>query len=274
MRELAKLFLKYSFFILFLFLEGISFFLIIQNNSFQKSRFINSSRNISSNIYKNLQGYKEYFRLKEINYQLLNENVNLKNIIINQGLSASYDSAWNLLPGMKESKNKYEYILARVINNSINKQYNYITLNAGRNEGLSSDMAVVSEKGVVGIIVNVSDHYSLVLPLLNRNFRLSAKIKRNNYFGVLEWEGIRHNQVALKEIPVHADVQNEDLIVTSGYSAIFPEGIIVGKVKDFKKGSSNFYDITVELATDFTNLYYVNVIKNSLKEEQLLLENN
>ncbi len=273
MRELLKLFVKYSFFLTFLFFEGISIFLIFQNNSFQKSFFINSSRNITGYLYKNLQGYKEYFKLKEINYQLSQENIRLRSEIFNKNF-LSYTDIEHSEFSDPVYEDKYEYKLARVINNSIHKQYNYITLDAGKQDGLTSDMAVVSENGVVGVIINVSDHYSLVLPILNRYFRLSAKIKRNNYFGILEWEGTKYNQVTLREIPIHADVNIGDIIVTSGFSSIFPEGIIVGRIKEAKKGDSNFYDIIVELASDFANLYYVNVIKNRLQEEQILLENN
>lgn len=275
MKELIKFFVKYSFFIFFLFLEGVSFLLIFQNNSFQKSAFINFTRNVTGYFYENLQGYKEYFKLREINYQISEENIRLRNEIYNLRLSTQLPSSSHqeqLSDSIQELN--YEYILARVVNNSVHKQYNFITLGAGKLDGMTPDMAVVSEQGVTGIITNVSDHFSLVLPVINRNFRLSAKIKRNNYFGILEWEGIKPDQASLKEIPVHADIFLNDEIVTSGFSAIFPEGITVGRVIEYRKGDGNFYEIIVKLATDFNNLFFVNVIKNHKQEEQISLENN
>ena len=243
---------------------------IFQNNAFQKSYFINSSRNVTGYFYKSLQGYKEYFKLQETNYILSEENTRLRNEIYR--ISSGEEN--QEIPASDTIENrKYTTQLAKVVNNSVTKQYNYITLDAGSNHGLKQDMAVISEHGVVGIITAVSVNYALVLPVLNRNFRLSAKIKRNNYFGVLGWDGFNRKKVTLHEIPVHADVFKGDEIVTSGHSAIFPEGIHVGKVVDFKKEGGNFYEITVELATDFSKLYYVNVIKNIQREEQITLEN-
>ena len=270
MKELINFFSKHSFLILFLFLEGISMIFIFQNNSFQKSYFINSARNVTGYLYKTLQGYKEYFYLHEINKTLSEENVRLRNEVYSKH-SRNEDSEIPVADTIEDRR--YTYKLVRVINNSVTRQYNYITLDAGSHQGLQQDMAVISEQGVVGIITAVSTNYALVLPVLNRNFRLSAKILRNNYFGILEWEGLSSKQVALKEIPVHADVFKGDDVVTSGHSAIFPEGIFVGKIVDLRKEGGNFYDITVELATDFGNLYYVNVVKNLQRDEQITLEN-
>jgi len=269
MRELLKFFSKHSFFILFILLEGVSLILIIQNNSFQRSYFINSARNITGYIYKNFYGYKEYFNLYEINMLLSEENSRLRDQIsqIQYGNEHSF-----ILKSDSANHTRYVYKLAKVVNNSINRQYNYITLDAGRNDGLEQDMAVISEHGVAGVIMAVSPNFSLVMPVLNRNFRLAAKIKKNNYFGIIEWEGVNRRLVLLREIPIHAEVAVGDEIVTSGHSAIFPEGIIVGRVIDFREGDGNFYDITVELSTDFANLYYVNVIINLQQEEQLTLE--
>jgi rod shape-determining protein MreC len=269
MRDLLKFLTKNSFFLLFLLLEGISLIFIVQHNSFQKSAFINSSHATTGFLHQNLQVYREYFQLRRINSGLQEENIRLRNIL---SILAEKDTT-ALLTAFSGESGKYFYFPAHVINNSVTKQYNYLTLNAGRGQGLSEDMAVVSEKGVVGIITGVSEHFALVLPVLNRNFRISAKIKRNNYFGVAEWDGRSSRYVQLNEISLHVDAFPGDTIVTSGHSAIFPEGIPIGVITEIREGNSNFFNIKVKLLTDFDNLYYVTVIKNQFQEEQLLLEN-
>ena len=268
MKDLIKFFTRNSFFFLFLLIEGISLSLLVQHNSFQKSHMVNSTRSITGFLFRNLKTYREYVQLRKINYNLLDENSRLRNDLA----MLSPDSSFNNLYLIPVKDKKYEYHAARVVNNSVSKQYNYITLYAGRNHGLAEDMAVITEKGVVGIIIGVSDNYSVVIPMLNRNFKIGAKIIRNNYFGIAEWDGMSKRSIVLKEIPVHADVLLGDTIVTSGHSAIFPVGIPIGTISQIKDGDGNFYDIRVNLATDFSNLFYVAVIKNLHQEEQLTLE--
>jgi rod shape-determining protein MreC len=162
----------------------------------------------------------------------------------------------------------YQYLPARVIYNSVNKQNNFITVNKGRLQGVYPEMAVASDQGVVGIVISTSDNFASVLPILNRDFHLSAKIKRNNYFGIIEWDGRSSEIVLLKEIPVHIDIQEGDSVVTSGYSAIFPEGISVGVVESVTPSDGNFHEVKVKLATDFRNLVHVNLIRYYFKAEQ------
>ncbi len=269
MKDLIRFFSKNTFFFLFLLLEGLSFLLIAQHNSFQKSFIVNSSRTVSGFIYQNLQAYREYFHLRKINQSLLSENSKLLNELSLVRDDSIRNNFYLSLPDGKQ----YNYYSVRVVNNSVSKQYNYITLDAGRKQGLAEDMAVISEKGVVGIITGISENFAVVLPVLNRDFRISAKILRNNYFGVAEWDGFSNQIILLKEIPSHADVRLGDTIVTSGHSAIFPEGILIGTVSQINIGDGNFYDIKLNLSNDFSNLYYLAVINNSKKEEQISLEN-
>jgi rod shape-determining protein MreC len=159
-----------------------------------------------------------------------------------------------------------------VINNSVNKQKNYFTLDKGRRQGIKVDMAVTSEDNVAGVIVGCSENYSVAISLLNLDFRLSARIRSNGYFGSLNWDGRNYRHAVLNEIPQHISVSIGDTVETTGYSAIFPEGIRIGKVSDLKKSGSDFYKITVELFTDFKKLYYADIIGNMKKTEQLELE--
>ena len=212
---------------------------------------------------------KNYFYLRKINQELANEN----NLLLNQldyykQLVANNPAeSADAQPGRK-----YTYIPARVINNSINKQYNYISINKGSHHGVQPEMAVISSNGVVGVVLAVSGNFSTIISLLNRDFRISAKIKKNNYYGSLSWKGTDHYTAELSEIPYHVDVQVGDTIVTSGYSAIFPEGILLGVISSYNIEESNFYQIEVELSVDYKNLVNVNVIRNLLRDEQTDLE--
>ena len=269
MRNLIKFLKKNSFFIIFLFLEGIALILIVQHNSFQKSAVINSTRNITGFLFKNMQSYQEYFHLKKINTGILEENLRLRNKI-----SVRLEENSNLtLQPLTQNQAMYKYHLAKVINNSVSKQYNYITVNAGRRHGIREDMAVISDNAVVGVITGVSENYSVVLPVLNRNFKISAKIARNNYFGVAEWDGLSRQSAVLREIPIHVEIFPGDTIVSSGYSAIFPEGIMIGVITNVEEGDGNYYEIQAKLISDFKNLYYVTIVENLFQEEQKNIEN-
>jgi len=159
------------------------------------------------------------------------------------------------------------------VHNGVYRQYNYITLNKGKKDGVFSDMGVISDLGLVGIVYESSNNFSTVLPIINRDFRLSVQIKSNRYAGILQWEGDSPLYAMLNEIPFHVDLQEGDTIVTSGFSSIFPEGILVGEIESFSLEQGNFYDIRIRLSNDFQRLFHVNIIRNFRQEEQLNLEN-
>ena len=167
----------------------------------------------------------------------------------------------------------YQFIAAEVVNNSIAHFSNYITINKGKSDGIKPDMGVVCESGVVGIVSNVSEHFSVIIPLLNPKSKISCKILGNNNFGYLSWDGDDASFATLQEVPRHSEFQKGDTIITSGYSAIFPPGLIVGTIEDFdKEHDDNFYALRIKLAASFTRLRHVQVIKNALQEEQINLE--
>ena len=161
---------------------------------------------------------------------------------------------------------------AKVINNSTNKQYNFLILDKGRNQGIEPEMAVICKDGIVGVVKETSRNFSSVVSVLNREFFPNARLKRSGYFGPVEWPGKHYKRVVLKEIPLHVNIQQGDTVVTSGYSSIFPPGLLIGTVKSFKPEEGIFYVITVELSTDFKRLSDVIVVKNLKREEQLQLE--
>lgn len=275
MRNLLRLIVKNYFVFLFILLEGLSLLFLFQFNPYQKSLFVNFSRGINSFFYNELGELREYLYLKQENEKLHLDNNRLRNLL-SQNKKIYYitplDSVYTDTT-VKEERWEYFYIPADVLNNSVNKQFNYITIDKGKVQGVEPDMAVITHGAVVGVVVSVSNNFSTVIPLLNRNFRLGSKISRNDYFGILEWGGMNPEFARLREIPLHVDVARGDSIVTSGFSAIFPPGLDVGIIESFKVTDSNFYDIRVKLSVNFRNLTHVYVIGNIYREEQLELEN-
>ena len=269
MRNLLHFFLRNYLVFLFLILEGLSFLLIFQYNSFQRSGFVNQTRTITSFLQDNFSGFSSYFHLRVENEVLSMENARLRNELSEKGHHEK-------VPGMvvdSVSKTAYRYIPSRVISCSVNKQYNYLTVNKGTKQGIYPDMAAISETGVVGIVVAASENYSTIISVLNRNFRLSSRLKKNKYFGIIEWDGRSPEYVGLKEIPVHIDVQAGDTVVTSGFSAVFPEGIMVGTIDNVEDTGGNFHEIKIRLSTDYQKLYHVNLIRFTNKAELEELEN-
>lgn len=208
--------------------------------------------------------------LIKTNKDLAEENVMLKNLILHSK-RPNKDSIITFNDSLTQVN--YKFIAARIINNSVNKVKNYITLNKGTEDGIEQEMGVVSPRGVVGKIIQCSKHYSVVIPIINPRLRISTKIAKNNFFGSLVWDGEDPQIARLEEIPHHVSIDIGDQLITSGYSGTFPGGILVGTIKDYKRiEGENFYDITVKLSVNFNNLSYVEVIDNQTINEQLRLE--
>jgi len=268
MRNLLRFIVKNHFGILFIILEFFALIILIQNNDYQKASAMNLIQRIDGYFHQKSFRIKKYFHLEEENERLINENLRLRNIVANID--------YNLLKTEVELdtslKNQFDIIPAKVINNSTNKQYNYITLNKGRKDGIFPDMGVVSPDGVVGVVKSCSNNFSKVLSVLNRDYGVTATHKKSDAFGPIVWEGRNYRVVNLKDIPFHIQLNEGDSIVTSEYSSVYPEGIMVGFIKDFELEGANYFDIKVELATDFKRLVNVYVIRNNFQEEIKTLE--
>jgi rod shape-determining protein MreC len=254
---------------LFLLLEAIAIAFVVQSSNFQKSKLVGLNRQVSGYLFSRVDGAREYFSLREVNNRLALQNLELRNRL--DQLSSKLDSSTVASEFIEPYH--YYYVPSRVVHNSVFKQYNYITLDKGKKDGVFRDMGVISDQGLVGIVFESSNNFSTVIPVVNRDFRLSVKIKSNNYAGILQWEGGSPLFAILTEIPFHVDFLEGDTIVTSGFSSIFPEGIMVGEIESFSLEQGNFYDIRIRLFNDFQRLYHVNVIRNYRQEEQLNLEN-
>jgi len=269
MRNLLNFLARYNNLIIFLILEGIAFYLLSTRNSYHNSRLVNGVRGITHGIEEKINNTKSYLSLHEINENLAAENVALRNLLAKLTRKES-----SLFFSVDDSSHKQQYLhsSAEVIENSINKQKNFFTINKGESQGIKVNMAVISAYSVAGVIVGCSGNYSVAMSLLNPDFKLSARIKSNGYFGSLSWDGRDYRYAILSDIPQHVLVNVGDTIETTGYSAIFPEGAIVGTVSDYEKFGGDFYKITILLSTDFKKLHFVDVIGNMKKTEQLELE--
>lgn len=267
MKELLRIFVKCHRTFLFIIMEVLCLILIINNNHFHRSVYMSSANMICGSFYDMTYSITSFFKLQEVNEELLLENTELRN---------QFSHKYNKKDSSEFLEtNRFLYRNAHVINKSINNIENSITLDKGRKDGIKTEMAVISDKGVVGIISNVSEHYSTVLPIINQTLSISAKIKRNNFYGSLWWDGHDYRQALLKDIPFHADIIKGDSIITSGYSSIFPEGILIAKVDEYKhENGDNFLYIKVNLSVDYKTLENVYIIEYLLKNEQTQLEIN
>jgi rod shape-determining protein MreC len=268
MKNLLNFLVKYHNFFLFILLEVLSVTFIVKYNNFQRVRFLNSSNAIAGDVLSKVSNVKDFFNLRQQNDKLAAENANLKGELLSMK-----QAELNILPAHLPDSTMVKLIPAKVINNSVNKQYNYITLNKGSLQGVHPDMGVICADGVVGVIVNVSFNYSTALSILNSRLTINAKLKNSNYFGPLKWDGTNPYIALLSEIPYHVQVAENDEVITSGYSEIFPEGILIGRVvKIGHSRGDNFQEIWVQLSTDFNNLYYVDIIQSSVNIEKRQLE--
>lgn len=269
MRTLIRFIVRYQFLLLFLLLEGISVWMLASRNYYQRAAFGNVSRGLSGTIYERIEGSKQYLRLAQTNEALARENLELRNHL--SMLTSKMEVYSHLAIDTSQDK-RYIFLPARVVSNSVTKKYNYLTLNVGRKHGVSIDMGVVTHSGVVGIITGVSENYSSVISLLNVDLKISARIKKNRYFGSLSWDGKDYRHVVLTEIPIHVDLAPGDTIVTSGFSTIFPPDLLLGTVVEANNSSGNFLKVDVLLSTDFRQLDNVWVVRNNLFDEEDKLE--
>ncbi|PKP38969.1 MAG: rod shape-determining protein MreC [Bacteroidetes bacterium HGW-Bacteroidetes-15] len=271
MNSLIRFIVKYQFFLLFIVLEFFSFWLLVNHSYYQRSKFENVARNIFGYSSNKLDNVKRYLLLHEDNLLLAKENLDLRNQIAS--LSSILESQNKLIKDTIAGS-QFTFSAAKVINNSVNKHYNYLTLNVGKKDGVTQEMGVISNEGIVGIVAGVSENYSTVISLLNVDLKISAKLKKTNHFGSLFWDGKNYREVVLGDIPQHVLLVVGDTVVTSGFSSIFPPNINLGTIKSFDAKGSNFHTIKVQLFNDFKKLHNVWVVKNIHDNEREVLENS
>lgn len=268
MQQIIFFFIRNKNFLLFCVLFLLSLSLIVKSHSFHKSKFVNSANFLSGGIYSLKSNVTSYFHLKDKNNLLIEENARIRKVI--EGFKES-----NLIPELDSLlfPSKYNFIPARIINNSYSKTKNRLTLSSGAKNNIKIDMGVITSNGIVGIIDNVSKNYATVQSILNTKSQINAKLKSSYHFGTLIWNTINSNIVQLVDVPRLAPVVLGDTITTGGKSTIFPKGILIGTIKDFSLGDDeNYYNINIQLFNDMTNLEYVYVIENIDIQEIMSIE--
>ena len=272
MRNLIDFITRYNHWFVFVILEVISFVLLFRFNSYQGSVWLSSANAVAGKVYEADATIKNFFSLTKINQQLNVRNLYLEQTVrklSEQVHAETGDSSW-LFRTQAEVLKEYKLIPAKVITNSIDKRDNFITIDKGRLDGVKPDMGVACGTGIVGVVYMVSDHYSIVIPVLNSKSNISVTIRKRGYYGYLRWTGGASDLAYVDDIPRHAHFRLGDLIETSGYSAMFPPGIIAGQILHVYNSPDGLsYRVQVRLTTDFGNLRDVCVIDNSAMKERI-----
>lgn len=266
MESLLAFIKRFNYVFVFVLLEIIGLVFVSQNSNYQGSKLVHAANGVAGSCYGAAASVGDYFSLRHENDLLAAENAELR-----AKLESSYIS-YNMRRFTHEDtvfNQRYSYTEAKVVKNSWNKRDNYIMINKGRLQGIHQDQAVLSPQGIVGVVVNTTDNFSTIMPVLHSNSRNSVKIPRINTNGSLVWRGGDFRYATLIDIPTTYKLRANDTIVTSGMANDFPEGVMVGFVeKAFTERGSGFYTIKVRLATEFTKLDHVYIVENYFKAEQ------
>lgn len=272
MRNLLEFLAKYNHWFVFLILEVVSMVLLFQYNSYQGSAWFSSANAVTGKLYEWDANVETFFSLTKVNLELTQRNAYLEQEV--QKLSDS------LVSVTKDSSiyhrdqfallRNYRLIPAKVVANSVDKPGNLMTIDKGSADGIHKDMGVISGTGVVGIVYLVAEHYAIVIPVLNTKSNISCMIQNRGYFGYLRWKGGVSDLAYLEEVPRHAHFKLGDYVVTSGYSAVFPPGVRVGRILHvFNSADGLSYRVQLRLSTDFARLRDVCVIDDTAMKERL-----
>ena len=272
MKNLIAFIAKYNHWFVFVILEAISAVLLFQFNSYQGSVWFSTANVAAGKIYAWNSEIESFFSLTKVNEELTQRNIYLEHQVtqLSNRISKLTDDGSFLHSNQLQMLANYKLIPAKVVTNETNKRDNLITIDKGAADGIKKDMGVVSGTGVVGIVYMTSPHYSIVIPVLSSQSNISCTIEKRGYFGYLHWNGGPSSLAYVADIPRHAKFRRGDNIVTSGYSSIFPEGIMVGKVGYvFNSADGLSYRVQVHLSTDFGRLRDVCVIADESMKERL-----
>jgi rod shape-determining protein MreC len=269
MRNLFLFFWKFKFFLFFLVLETVSVFLIVRNDNFHRASFVNATLSISTGVQSFTDSFKGYIGLKDANRKLAEENAYLRSLLPSSYIMDA--PKMNVSDTMRHQQ--YSYITARVISGTFFRRKNYMLLDKGSDSGIKPEMGVITARGVIGIVKDVSEHYCSVMSFLHKDSKVSARFRKNSYIGSLTWDGHHPLYATLSDIPKHVVFAKGDTIETSSYSSVYPEGIPIGVIEEttLDKGG-NFFISQVRLLEDFQKLSYVYVVNYLFKEERNKLE--
>lgn len=267
---------RYFNFLFFIIIQAVALYMLFHYNRFHEAVFMDTAGEVTGKISKQYNTIEYYFQLKKTNTLLVEENQRLRNLLKKDFLLSDTSSSLvvdSIKTDSLEPFRRYLYFPAKVINNSVTSQTNYLTISRGARQGLSKDMAVVSPSGIVGTIVNVSDNMATVMSLLHRQTRVSASLLKTGETGSVEWDGKDPQLLTFRNIPKSVPVNKGDTVVTSRYST-FPPDQPIGIITDIEhQDGSNFYVLKLKPSTNFLNIQFVYAVKNLQKKEQDDLEN-
>lgn len=265
-------------FLFFLVLQIISLSFLFRYNKFHEAAFMNVSTELTGKINERYNNIEYYFQLKKTNESLVRENERLRQLL-KENYEAP-DSAKRLIHDTLRTDSgkaylKYNIMEAKVVSSTTALQANYLTIHRGFGQQVRPNMGVIGPQGIVGTVVNVSEHYATVMSLLHRQYKVIVKMKNGGERGAIEWDGLSPLFVTLKDIPKSTKVTRGDTVLTSQTSSLFPANIMVGTVGDIvQDNTSNFYTLKVKPATNFFNIEYVYVIDNLQYDEQKRIEDS
>lgn len=270
MHNLFRFLTKYYFFFMFLGLETLALLMVANSHQYQRAVLVRSTNQLAAFVHKVHTGVFDYFSLRKVNLDLIEKN----NILLHHSNHSFLTTDQNVFVHEDTLyQRQYLYVNARVINSSVNRRNNFLTLDKGRKHGIEPDMGVITPLGVVGIVNHVSENFSTVLSLLHRDSNISVRMKKNDHLGTLQWDGKHFREATVLYIPNYVNLELGDTIVSSGFSTIFPAGILIGSINEFMiKPGDNYYTIRISLFQDFNNLTYVHAVKNLFRDEQNELE--
>ena len=276
MRNLLNYILRNSAWFLAVILIAFSIYLVFQHNSYQRSVYLTSANKVTGEVYRMSYDVTSFFQLKSNNKLLLERNAELERTVqlLKKEIVTLANDTNAIIAFTNDSvqATQFEFIPAEVVNSSISKFNNYITIDKGSLDGIAPDMGVISTNGVVGVVRSVSKHFSVIIPVINPKFRLGAKLKNSDNFGTIAWDGQNANEAQLREMPKHEPFAIGDTVVT-GFSRIFPEGIIVGYTKELGTSpDDNFNTFNINLGTNFHTLQHVLIINDKYHLERTALE--
>lgn len=275
MRNLLEFIAKYNHWFVFIILEAVAFAMLFSLNSFHHSVYLSSANSVTGKVYEWQSAVTSFFEMSQNNKRLSE-----RNIVLEQQVRALTQHALTLQGADSATIRRcrsgalagYKLIAAKVVANSVDKKDNLITIDKGTADGVAEDMGVVCGEGIVGVVYMASDHYSVVLPVLNISSNVSVTIRKRGYFGFLHWKGGPSDIAYVDDVPRHARFVCGDEVVTNGYSSIFPAGIMVGKILHvFNSRDGLSYRVQLRLSTDFGRLRDVCVIDNTLLKEKAMI---
>lgn len=266
MHRIVTFFVKQFPLILFIVLEGIAISLLVNHNQFHRTTFQKTVVELTGKTYSAFNSVLDYFSLKNVNRDLASENAMLRDrlkgsfLINDRNIFIYNDTVY---------KQQFQYQNAKVVYSSVTKKKNYLILDKGEKQGIKTNMGVFAKSGVIGIVKSVSPNFSLVIPIINIDANIAARLKNNYQKGVVSWDGKHYSEGVMKGIPGHVELNVGDTIITGGTSIFFPEGLHIGYVKGYKRNpGDNFYRIRLNFSADFNSLNYVYIIRNQFFNEQ------